>query len=65
MNTFAGGKILDWIIIHSCISLHVNPTSERVTVDAQQYNMKQNLATQNLQTLLFPADIITVMSDKK
>ena len=35
MNTYAGGKTLDWIFIHSCISLHMNPTPERVTADTQ------------------------------
>ena len=61
MNTFTGGKILDWIMAYSCscVSLNTNPTPERVTADAQRYSMKQNLTVRNMQTLLFPADVIT------
>ena len=36
INTFTGGKILDWLMIDSCISLHKNLTPERVTVDGQR-----------------------------
>ena len=34
MDACVGGKILDWILIGSCISLHMNPIPERVTADA-------------------------------
>ena len=40
LHIFTRGKLLDWIMIYSCISLYTNLTLWRATIDAQCYDTK-------------------------
>ena len=63
MNAFKGRKVLDMLMMYSCINNRANPTLERIIADPQCYNTKKNLTTRNMQIQLFPAEVIAVINN--
>ena len=63
MTVFTGGKILGFMLVCSCLGHHVNLTPVMATNDAHQYNTKQSMITRNMQTLIFPAEVVVEMDN--
>ena len=63
MNKFTEGKILDLMLVCSCIGRHTHFTPAMISQDTQRYNEKQNMTSRKMQTLIFPAEVVTEMNN--